>query len=662
MRKILLLLSVVLLAAVAGVCVYAQSSESMSTVRFTVSADKNVTQEIKLYKDRSVYYAFLPSYADLENCSIEYSGGRLYIDGEYLRPSSTCKDLKLNKKYTVVSKNILGSKTSEDKLIIMKGSGIPALSLTLSDGSIDEINADKEVRKKGFASLIKENGEVNFYGSVRDMHGRGNTTWAQKKKSYAVELEKAADLLGMGEGRNWVLLSDSFDESGLRNKLAYETAKALGVEFTPDCEYIDLYVDNSYLGMYLLAERIETGEGRVDIRDLGEETQRLNSDSLYTYKTFDETDGGKIKRGFEIPVNPDDITGGYLVQTEYHKSAVKLEKNYFTTDFLSISVASPKYASRQQIDYISSCFEKTEKEIVNGDLSGIDVDSFAKYYLIQEFFANTDDSSYYYYKNSDSSDGKIHACSIWDFDLSIGNSWLVPDVNPEYLYRNKNNWYGTLYKNPEFKSALKKYYRDGLLSVIDDTVYAQPAVSGSFDMNKRRWREVSGKGKEADKSQLHFNSLDQHIDYVKKFLEKREKFLTSAWIDEDEYHFAFFSSSDYRQGFAVKAGDTLDEMPDPESKETKGNRFLGWYDSDGNKYIQGQELKEDKRYTARWKKKAPAKNAAKPDKNSFENKSGDGMSKLTIIGLIIILGASAAFITGDMLYAFREKKRRNKDG
>ena len=494
-KKISILFSTIFLFII--VCFCMQEHDAVNTVRLVAQAEDHITQSVSLYYDDGVYYAFLPSYADTNSLSIVYNNAySLYLDGEYYDSDSQFSTFEPNRSYEMIMKNSFHITVCNEKLIIMKAEHIPALSIHLTDGTIENINADKEISKTGLATLITENKTVNYAGSIQSIHGRGNSTWDQAKKSYSLALPVEADLLGMGAGKEWVLLSNSFDESGLRNKLVYDTAKAIGVTFAVDAEYVDLYIDNVYYGLYLLAKKIYVGNNHVDITNLEEKTKSINPYPLSFYQSFEEEHNGKMIRGYDIAENPKNITGGYLVQIEHHEEKLAARESLFRTDSLSFSVSSPKYASRQQITYLSDYFNTVESQLAKGDLSNINVDSFVKYYLIQELFANKDKNSVFFCKDSDEVDSQVYACSIWDFDLSIGNGWLVSNVNPSVLYRNTDNWFEYLYDNPIFQSRLKEMYASVIKSDLDTLLYHRleeyrNTVSSSFAMDKRRWRKVN---------------------------------------------------------------------------------------------------------------------------------------------------------------------------
>ena len=69
----------------------------------------------------------------------------------------------------------------------------------------------------------------------------------------------------MGAAKKWILLANAFDASNINNKMAYDFAAKAGCAYTPECRWVDLYLNGAYTGLYLLSERNEVDSQRVDI-------------------------------------------------------------------------------------------------------------------------------------------------------------------------------------------------------------------------------------------------------------------------------------------------------------------------------------------------------------------------------------------------------------
>ncbi|WGX75611.1 CotH kinase family protein [Paraclostridium bifermentans] len=108
---------------------------------------------------------------------------------------------------------------------------------------------------------------------------RGNSTSKYPKKQYIVKLmdkkggEKEKSLLGMPRDSEWVLNAPFADKSLMRNYIALETSSKI-MGYAPRVKFCEVFlVDNkslniddaNYQGVYMMIEKINRGEDRVDI-------------------------------------------------------------------------------------------------------------------------------------------------------------------------------------------------------------------------------------------------------------------------------------------------------------------------------------------------------------------------------------------------------------
>lgn len=95
--------------------------------------------------------------------------------------------------------------------------------------------------------------------------GRGNTSWSMPKKSYKIEFSKKQFMLGMPKDKDWALIANYSDKTLLKNYLMYRLSAKLGAFYAPRCEFVELYLNGEYLGVYLLTETIEIAENRINM-------------------------------------------------------------------------------------------------------------------------------------------------------------------------------------------------------------------------------------------------------------------------------------------------------------------------------------------------------------------------------------------------------------
>lgn len=283
--------------------------------------------------------------------------------------------------------------------------------------------------------LLKRDDYVNATISITDNEGfslsdscsfkvHGNTTAfdAIPKKAFTFKFAKKKDVLGMGKGKKWFLIANAYDPSLLRNYLAIDFARELGLEYTSEQRFVELWLDGSYRGCYTVYEPVQEGKDRVDI-------------------DIESNDG---KKDFLI---------------EYEQLANEEDKKYFTVDGLRFAVKEPDDTTDDQLKYVSGVMGDIVNVLKSGQKADaetvIDIPSFAKYYLLNEYMKNMDfdmSSVYYYYK-----DGKLYAGPAWDFDKSSGNTnprigapratetyksdGIIQDCRTLYRYIGRQDWF-----------------------------------------------------------------------------------------------------------------------------------------------------------------------------------------------------------------------------
>lgn len=207
--------------------------------------------EIVTSKD-GISYVFLPSYAKLEQLTVEFPKNQaFFLGGTELQSGADCRDFCLNQKYEAR----FGEKTGV--IQFCQSSDVPTLYINTWSGSMAEIYADKEYKEQASVTLYSDDGDIEYTDKNCFVKGRGNSTWDKSKKPFLLRLSDEAGLLGMGEARNWILLANAYDESHLKNKVILDMADRVCKNWTPQCKYVDVYLNGLYNGLYLLTEKIE---------------------------------------------------------------------------------------------------------------------------------------------------------------------------------------------------------------------------------------------------------------------------------------------------------------------------------------------------------------------------------------------------------------------
>ena len=400
-------------------------------VEYNITAYKNTTEK--------VFYLCLPSRADLSKVTFMVNHYDGTSSGPYTADFSDDVISDDEKTYGNTSVYTLKAKQSDR----------PSLHLIIDEkyGTIDAMNSSGDHSVYTYGDMVmtmpeataRANGWTTRYESVEgnenlacsvEIRGRGNGTWGKPKLAYQFELEVDMDLLGLGSSDKFVLLANYNDATLMRNQIALWLGQEIGMEFTSSLVQIDVFMNDEYLGMYMLAEKCEIAPNRIEIDKkedyLYEVAQKYQKYGEYGFLSTNDSLG-------KIRLHNDNLTAEELA---------KAKEIFYTAD--------------------AAAYGKDEEKF----LQYFDLESWAKAYIIQQFMMNHDaywGSFYFYY---DASDGKLHACSPWDFDYALGVSWASKDSkyrveDPLKFDISTNYLIEGMIKFDSFKKAVVEVYYNG---------------------------------------------------------------------------------------------------------------------------------------------------------------------------------------------------------
>ncbi len=439
----------------------------------------------------------------------------------------------------------------KETLEIMQSNSIATVFLETASGNLDYVHENKGNRETGKYTILNADGKLQYAGGLESIRGRGNVTWEEtEKKAYQITLETKTGLLSMPEEKHWVLIPNSFDASLIKNVVCYELASKLGISFTPEMEYVDLYINGEYRGNYLLSEKTEIGENRVAIKDLEKEMEIMNEQPLECMERFEIfIDEEKSYKGYYISNQPSDITGGYLLEMEI-SPRYREENSGFISDLgQKIVIKSPQYASYEQVTYIRNKYQEMEDALfsdngVNPDTGKhyseyLDMDSAIGKFLVEEISKNLDTAltSQYLYKYNDSVSDKFYLGPVWDFDKSLGvgevNRTGVDLAVPEGIHagteiRQSNLLYG-LYQKDDFKKNMIEVFEKEACPIISNMTMEmipnlQMKILNSSRMNLVRWNYYGDISLE-EKTKKYM----EEVGNIQNFLVRRIEFLRKEW-------------------------------------------------------------------------------------------------------------------------------------
>ena len=247
-------------------CLMEQNGKGEYSISLEVISEGG-TEKIEIWEGPGeMYYLFLPGYADLSQVKIRCNAwGTILLDYKPVKDGMDCGDFPLNEPMELIYDSPFGYQWNQ--LTIMQSGNVPTLYVDVRSGNMDHIHAQKGNQESGTMRLYTAEGQLDAAAMVDSLQGRGNSTWQPwlDKKPYSLRLGGDTDLLGMGAASRWVLLANAFDLSNLKNKIAYDLAEDAAMEYSPSSQWVDLYLNGIYSGLYLLSERNEIHPNRVDV-------------------------------------------------------------------------------------------------------------------------------------------------------------------------------------------------------------------------------------------------------------------------------------------------------------------------------------------------------------------------------------------------------------
>ena len=507
----------------------APGSTDQRFIKEAVYTISDGTETVRQYKKNNKYYLFLKNTFDLSKSVIT-------SDVDLL---STSYGLIENGHSIVGDFTNLGSlviKTISNfvNTIEIIQSEVPSLNITLNDSvTLDDVNiGSKDIKYKSTLTIMgSEDESYNLTDVDIELKGRGNTSWTYPKRGYQIKLDKKQNLLGIGNGKSkkWVLLANYMDDTLLKNKFMYDLCVNSGLSSIPNSAFVDLYVNGEYIGNYLLCDKIEVGKDRVNLKN---------------------EDGVLVEMDF-----------AYYVQEEYNFASSVTGNRFVIKEFGNDDMNDADKLNAMNAFKISieNLEEKLNQEASWNVISSlIDVDSFVKYYLVNEFAGNFDTfiSSTYFYQ--DGKNGLIHMGPIWDYDKDN----FMTDAKSDFtLYTNMHNYMVQLHKYPQFAQKIDQFYNEILKFTLEEENIKEyeSYITNSSRINSIVWNSES----------TYESSLQQLNDWI----EQRKDYYAQRYGSED--YNIYYSTHVENDGWLYASGSAQTNGTIGESKRIEAIRIYG---------------------------------------------------------------------------------------
>ncbi|MCF0223393.1 MAG: CotH kinase family protein [Fibrobacter sp.] len=355
-----------------------------------------------------------------------------------------------------------------------------------------EIEGFHEIRdtEREYSARLQIYGDTLPCSDVYELtvRGRGNSSSKMPKYGLKLEFKDKVEMFGMPKNRDWALIANFGDKTHLRNYMMTRISEWLMADYTPKMQFVELYLNRKYMGLYLFAETVKVSRNRVNI---------VESDSSFLFEKEDSK---------------------------------KLDSPNVTTDLgNSFHVKSPRDLTEESSRMLREHLNQFELLLTNGRIysrerfeSWVDMDDFLLYYWIQEFSRNEDGGFARSTFMTWEKDGPIRFGPLWDFDLAFGNASLKENRTPEDWFIRTQRWYRLIFRNAYVDEAAKNYWNDHkelFHDLIDSVPVYRKIIEKALKNEYRRWPVMGNTENWALKEP--YDSYDEGIEIMVQWMKDR---------------------------------------------------------------------------------------------------------------------------------------------
>lgn len=419
---------------------------------------------------------------------------------------------------------------------------IPPIDYSLSELPIISINTNGQIIPNeprirstlgiidnGPGSLNRITDPFNGYNGWISIEIRGESAQMFPKKSYSFETQDSlgqnnnVSLLGFPEENDWILYGPYSDKTLIKNVLTYKLSRDLG-RYATRTRYVELFINGSYQGLYVLMEKIKRDANRVNIANLRE-----------TDIAGDQLTGGYILRVDKVDDN--DYPPWIAFPDPYIPNERAVNLQFFDPGGVELLEVQKNYIKSFMEDYEMALNSRDYLNQTNGFHSFIDKDALIDFLIINEISKNIDAYIYstYMYKDRDSKGGKLTMGPVWDFNISYGNvdyntfvestgGWMYNEGYRMYWFRRMMDDWGLQMQMSCRWHTLRMYQfsDDRIFNYIDSLV---SVLKNPIEKNFRKWPVL---GQYVWPNSFIGNTHDEEIIFLKNWLRDRLN-----WMDRN---------------------------------------------------------------------------------------------------------------------------------
>lgn len=425
---------------------------------------------------------------------VTHDGYRLFVGENELKSGVTAVDFSAPFTLKVVTKNGTETEYTVSLNCPQINKELPVLRLQPDS----EINS-KEVYVPTTATLYSPHTDKGWWmpedGKI-EVRGRGNSTWVLPKKPYRLKFPEKVSPVGLdhAKAKSWVLIANDMDKSLIRDALGWEMSRilfnpsegyhdALALTFTPCTQFINVYMNNDYHGLYLMSDQMERASGRIEVDKL---------------EAADGSNAEKIKGGHLIEVN---IHGESAPVRFKSSKGIQMDHKYPKDD--DYDPAQYSYIENYIRTAESALYGSNFKDKTNGWRKYFDEKTLADYIIIKELCGDMDGyTSCYFYKRRGSD--KLFFGPIWDVDKGWDNdcrtAGYTSDKANSLMIRagfqmpgcSGKDWFNRFWEDETLRSFVNQRWqqrREQLIQKVKECALSIPdAMPNAIEANYTKWK------------------------------------------------------------------------------------------------------------------------------------------------------------------------------
>lgn len=333
---------------------------------------------------------------------------------------------------------------------------------------------------------LYESGEFQEDKSGAKIKIRGNTSAQAYPIPYKLKLQKKADLLLRGDDdkfkdKEWVLLS----ENCLYTYIGFTLNALLDMPYKPEFKLMNLFMNNSYVGLYYLVESVKRNEKcRIDV----------DKQTGYIF----EYDAYWWNEEYYVPLESNSIPAGFTFKYPEFEDMTDEHKDYIEQWLYEMQLA---VKDNRVADYLC-------------------LDTCARWVLAHDLLGTSDGagSNLYFAKKDNTSESKAYTPTLWDFDSSFNteSEWSNPHSYPNLFFTEMFEYD----KNGDFATAFCKEW----LTIQNNNITQKLIQAIKKFAN-------SEEGKAYEKTHLYHSkdfSISNLVEEYEEWFTEREQWMDNA--------------------------------------------------------------------------------------------------------------------------------------